>query len=132
MNQSQANQKGDMLKTIFQHDFLYWAISRAFMAQLMELMGANKQVISRLTPPQRTLVEQIIDFMNPVAPRSAGTVFDNQTAMPNERIAAIRAQTVIFHAADDGLQLYRNAEYAAARSPGTKLVRFERGGHLVI
>jgi pimeloyl-ACP methyl ester carboxylesterase len=131
-NQSQANQKGDMLKTIFQHDFLYWVISRVFKAQLMELMGANKQVIASLTPPQRDLVIQIIDFMNPVAPRSAGTVFDNQAAMPNERIAAIRAPTLVLHAADDGLQLYRNAEYAAAHIPGANLIRFERGGHLVI
>ncbi len=131
-NQSQASQKGDMLKTIFQHDFLYWAISRVFKTQLMELMGANKEVIAGLTSEQRGLVDQIIDFMNPVAPRSAGTVFDNQAAMPNERIAAIRAPTLIFHAADDGLQLYRNAEYAAAHIPGAKLVRFERGGHLVI
>jgi 2-hydroxy-6-oxonona-2,4-dienedioate hydrolase len=131
-NQSQANQKGNMLKTIFQHDYLYWVISRVFKAQLMELMGANKEVIAGLTSEQRGLVDQIIDFMNPVTPRSAGTVFDNQAAMPDERIAAIRAPTLIFHAADDGLQLYRNAEYAAAHIPGAKLVRFERGGHLVI
>lgn len=132
VNQSQANKKGDMLTTIFQHDFLYWAISRVFQSQLIELMGANKDTIADLTPEQRDLVEQIIDFMNPVAPRSAGTVFDNRAAMPNERIAAIRAPTLIFHAADDGLQLYRNAEYAAATISGAKLVRFERGGHLVI
>lgn len=84
-NQSQANQKGDMPKTIFQHDYLYWVISRVFKAQLMELMGADKQVIRNLTPEQRDLVEKIIEFMNPVVPRSAGTVFDNQ--------AAIRAMT---------------------------------------
>jgi pimeloyl-ACP methyl ester carboxylesterase len=131
-NQSQANRKGDMLKIIFQHDYLYWAISRVFKAQLMELMGANKEVIASLTPEQSGLVEQIIDSMNPVAPRSSGTVFDNQAAMPDERIAAIRVPTLIFHAADDGLQLYRNAEYAAAHIHGAKLVRFERGGHLVI
>jgi pimeloyl-ACP methyl ester carboxylesterase len=131
-DQSQANRKGDMLKTIYQHDYLYWAISRLFKSQLMELMGANKEVIAGLTPAQRGLVDQIIDFMNPVAPRSAGTVFDNQAAMPDERIAAIRVPTLIFHATDDGLQLYRNAEYAAAHIPGAKLVRFERGGHLVI
>jgi 2-hydroxy-6-oxonona-2,4-dienedioate hydrolase len=130
--QSQANQKGDMLKAIFQHDFLYWTISRVFRTQLMELMGANTKVIASLTQPQRDLVDQIIDYMNPVAPRSAGTVFDNLAAMPNERIAAIRAPTLVFHAADDGLQLYRNAEYAAAHIPGAQLVRFERGGHLVI
>ncbi len=52
--------------------------------------------------------------------------------MPNERIAAVRAPTLIFHAKDDTLQLYRNAEFAASTIPGARLVSFERGGHLLI
>ena len=51
--------------------------------------------------------------------------------MPNERIAAIQAPTLIFHATDDTLQLYHNAEFAAATIPGARLVSFERGGHLL-
>jgi pimeloyl-ACP methyl ester carboxylesterase len=52
--------------------------------------------------------------------------------MPNARIAAITAPTLIFHAVDDGLQLYHNAEFAAAHIPGATLRRFERGGHLLV
>ena len=70
--------------------------------------------------------------MAPVAPRHAGVVFDNRAVMPNERIAAIRAPTLILHAKDDALQLYRNAKYAAAIIPGARLVSFDRGGHLLI
>jgi 2-hydroxy-6-oxonona-2,4-dienedioate hydrolase len=70
--------------------------------------------------------------MNPVAPRSVGAAFDNTAKMPNERIAAIRAPTLVFHATDDTLQLYHNAEFAAATIPGARLVRFERGGHLLM
>jgi pimeloyl-ACP methyl ester carboxylesterase len=131
-DQAKANQKGDMLMTIFEHDLLYWAITKVFRRQLMELMGANDAVIAGLTPAQRELVDQIIDFMNPVSPRSAGAAFDNKAEMPNERISAIRAPTLIFHATDDTLQLYRNAEFAASTIPGARLVRFEKGGHLVI
>lgn len=131
-DQAQANRKGDMLMTIFRHDPLYWAITKLFRRQLMELMGANDAVIANLTSEQRKLVDQVIDYMNPVAPRSAGAAFDNQAKMPNERIAAITAPTLIFHATDDGLQLYHNAEFAAATIPGAKLVRFERGGHLLM
>lgn len=98
----------------------------------MNLMGANGAVIAGLTPDQRELVDQIIDFMNPVSLRSAGAAFDNKAQMPNERISAIRAPTLIFHAADDTLQLYRNAEFAASTIPGARLVRFDTGGHLVI
>lgn len=131
-SQAQANQKGNMLMTVFQYDPLYWAITKFFRKQLMGLMGATDEVIASLTPGQRALIDQIIDGMNPVAIRFAGTAFDNKAAMPNARIAAIRAPTLVFHATDDTLQLYHNAAFAAATIPGARLVRFERGGHLVM
>lgn len=130
--QALANQKGDRLTTIFNHDSLYWGISTLFRKRLMELMGANDAVIAGLTPEQRRLVDQVIDFMNPASLRSAGAAFDNKAAMPNERIAGIKAPTLIFHATDDTLQLYRNAEFAAATIPGAKLHRFEHGGHVLM
>jgi 2-hydroxy-6-oxonona-2,4-dienedioate hydrolase len=131
-DQAQANARGDALTRIFRHDFLYWAVARFFRPQLTELLGANKAVLGELAPERRQLVDRIIDFMNPVAPRSAGVAFDNRAAMPNGRIVAIRAPTLVFHATDDGLQLFHNAEFAVAHIPGAKLVRFEQGGHLVI
>lgn len=130
--QAQANQKGDTLTTVFKYDLLYWGVSTLLRKQLFELMGASSDVIVGLTPDQRDLVDRVIDEMNPVAPRSAGVAFDNRSAMPNERISAIRAPTLIVHARDDGLQLYRNAEFAAATIPGARLRTFDRGGHLLI
>jgi 2-hydroxy-6-oxonona-2,4-dienedioate hydrolase len=131
-NQSQANQKGDLLAMIFKYDVLYWAVTKLLRKQLMALMGANDAVIASLTPTQRDIVDQVIDEMNPVAPRSAGAAFDNRAAMPNQRVAAIQAPTLIFHATDDTLQLVRHAEFAAANIAGAKLVRFEVGGHLLL
>lgn len=131
-DQVQANQKGEMLTTIFKYDPLYWAITKLFRRQLMELMGANDAVIANLTSGQRELVDQVIDYMNPVSLRSAGAALDNKATMPNERIAAIRAPTLIFHAKDDTLQLYHNAEFAASTIPGARLISFERGGHLLM
>ena len=131
-DQAKASRQGDLLATVFKHDPLYWAITRLFGKRLMALMGAGDGVIAGLTPEQRELVDQVIDHMNPVSPRSAGAAFDNQAALPNERIAAVRAPTVIFHARDDTLQLYHNAEFAASTLPDAKLVSFERGGHLVL
>lgn len=130
-DQEQANQKGDMLTTIYKYDPLYWTITKLFKKQFMGLMGANDAVSAGLTPEQRELAEHLIDYMNPVSPRSAGVAFDNKATMPNERIAAIQAPTLIFHATDDTLQLYHNAEFAAATIPGARLARFERGGHLL-
>lgn len=131
-SQAQANRMGNALTTIFRHDPLYWGVSTVLRKQLMNLMGASDEVIAGLAPDQLRLVDQVIDYMNPVAPRSAGVAFDNRAAMPNQRIAAIHAPTLIFHAADDSLQLYRNAEFAAAAIPGARLSRFEKGGHLLV
>lgn len=130
--QAKANQQGDMLTTVFKHDLLYWSFSTGFKKPLMRLMGASDPVIDGLEPRSRLLVDELIDFMNPVEPRSQGVVFDNLATLPNERIAAIRAPTLIVHATDDTLQLYRNAEFAAAHIPGARLMRFDRGGHLLV
>jgi pimeloyl-ACP methyl ester carboxylesterase len=130
--QAVANKQGEALVTVFRYDLLYWAASHLQRQRLMTLMGADAQIIARLDPGQRQLVERVIDLMNPVAPRASGVLFDNRAALPNERIAAIRAPTLILHARDDTLQLYRNAEYAARRIPGARLRTFDRGGHLLI
>ncbi|MGB5720826.1 MAG: alpha/beta hydrolase [Woeseiaceae bacterium] len=130
--QSEANEKGDMLATIFKHDWLYWGVSKLFKKQLMGLIGANSEVIAGLTPDQRQLFEHFIDYMNPVSLRSAGASFDNKAMMPGERIAAITAPTLILHARDDNLQLFHNAEFAAATIPNASLVSFDKGGHFII
>ena len=130
--QAEANRSGDRLKAIFKYDFAYWAVSTALRKPLMNLMGASDAVIAGFMPGQRQVVDQVIDFMNPVVPRYGGVALDNRAAMPDARIAAIHAPTLIFHATDDTLQLVRNAEFAAATIPGARLRRFERGGHLLI
>jgi pimeloyl-ACP methyl ester carboxylesterase len=131
-DQAKANEKGSMLTTVFKHDSLYWSLSTFLKGRLTELMGADKSVLATLGPEQKQLLHRVIDYMNPVSPRSSGVLFDNQATMPNERIAAITAPTLIFHARDDGLQLYRNAEYAVQNIPNARLVSFERGGHLLL
>lgn len=132
VDQAQANRQGDMLAMIFRHDPLYWGISTLMRTRLMELMGASAQVAAGLSIEQRALVDRLIDDMNPVAPRSAGAAFDNRAKLPNERVAAIRAPTLIFHARDDTLQLFSNAQFAAATIPGARLMPFDRGGHLLL
>ncbi|MCU0928772.1 MAG: alpha/beta hydrolase [Burkholderiaceae bacterium] len=131
-DQAQANDKGSALTAIFQQDVRYWVLTHTMRRRFLELMGVSPTVSASLTPEQRRLADDVIDRMNPVSPRAAGTVFDNQAAMPNERIAAIRAPTLVLHARDDGLQLFHNAEFAANHIANARLVAFERGGHLLL
>jgi len=130
--QQQASAQGDALAWIYQRDYRYWAITTAFRRRFLGIMGASGDVIDRLTAAQRRLADAVIDCMNPVSLRAAGVRFDNQAAMPGERIAAIRAPTLVVHAQDDTLQLYHHAEFAADTIPGARLVGFERGGHLLM
>lgn len=131
-DQAQADRKGKILTSVFKFDFPYWAISKLAKRQFMALMGASDAVIAGLTTAQRLSVERIIDYMNPVSLRSAGVAFDNEGMLPGERIAAIEAPTLIFHAVDDTLQLYHNAEFAVSTIPDAKLVSFEHGGHVAV
>lgn len=131
-SQTQANDKGNALTRIFQHDALYWLVSTLFHGPLMKLMGASDDVIADLPPTQRQLVTRLIDHMNPVAPRAQGVALDNRAAMPNERIVAVQAPTLVLHATDDLLQLFHNAEFAAAHIPQAQLVPYTKGGHLLV
>lgn len=131
-DQAEASRKGDTLTWVFQRDYRYWAVTTAFRRRFLGLMGVSDAVLAGLTEEQRALADRVVDFMNPVSQRAAGVRFDNQAAMPNARIAAIRAPTLILHAKDDSLQLYRNAEFAAITIPDTRLIGFERGGHLLL
>lgn len=130
--QAAANRRGDLLTTVFRHDPVYWAVGRAFRRRLLALLGASDEIVAGLTSEQRGLLDRVVDGMNPVAPRAAGVAFDNAAAMPNERVRAVRAPTLILHAEDDPLQLYHNAEYAAASVPGARLRSFAKGGHVVM
>jgi pimeloyl-ACP methyl ester carboxylesterase len=132
VSQAEANQKGNALTMIFKYEIFYWLVRTFMRMRLMRLMGASGTVIASLTTEQRSLVNQVIDDMTPVAPRYAGVAFDNTATMPNERVTAIRAPTLIVHATDDALQLFHNAEYAAAHIPGARLISFNRGGHLLL
>ena len=130
--QQQASQQGSALMTIFQRDWRYWALTHAWRGGFLDLMGAGREVTARLDEAQARLVDEVVDGMNPVSRRAAGTVFDNRAKLPDARIAGIRAPTLVLHARDDTLQLFRNAEYAKAFIPGARLVAFERGGHLLL
>jgi 2-hydroxy-6-oxonona-2,4-dienedioate hydrolase len=128
----QADRQGRALMQIYQHDLLYWTLTHALRRTFLQLMGVNDAVIDSLTPAQRALADAVIDGMNPVSPRAAGTRFDHDAAMPDHRIAAIRAPTLVLHARDDSLQPFANAEFAARHVPGARLQAFDRGGHLLL
>jgi pimeloyl-ACP methyl ester carboxylesterase len=130
--QTEADKKGGMLIGIFKKDFRYWMVAKIFKKQLMQLMGADETVIRGLSSRQLELIERFISYMNPASLRYSGAVLDHTAALPGNRIAAIKAPTLIIHAEDDTLQLYHNAVFAFSKIPGARLLHFTGGGHFVM
>lgn len=130
--QAAANRKGNSLVDIYKRDINYWLISNLFRKRFMNLMGADKHVISGLSRDQKRWAGRFIDYMNPASIRYAGALFDNRAPLPGARIAGIKAPTLVVHARDDTLQLYDNGAFAAANIPGARLLSFDRGGHFVV
>ena len=130
--QGAADWKGRALVRLYSRDFPYWAFTKVFESRFIGLLGADARVAEKLTAEQRDWVRRLVDSMRPVSLRSAGVWIDHHQPLPGELIAAVRTPTLIVHAHDDGLQLFENARFAAATIPGARLLRFERGGHLVV
>ena len=76
----------------------------------------------------------------PVNPRSDGAIFDMLVSNPDINagypggypLEEINLPVLIINAVDDPLTLYRNAQSAAERIPGAKLVTIENGGHMLL
>lgn len=130
--QRDADRLGAALTRLYQHDILYWGLSTLLRKQLLKLLGADASLLAGMSPSQRDLANRVVDYMNPVAPRAAGVRFDNSAALPDARIAAIEAPTLIFHASNDTLQRFHNAEFAVAAIPHATLKRYDHGGHLLL
>ncbi len=129
--QADADWKGRMLVRLFSHDFPYWAVTTLFEGRFIELMGADRNVVRRLTTDEGRWVRRLMESMRPASMRSQGARFDNLAPLPGDRIAGIEAPTLVIHGEDDRLQLFENARFAEATISDAQLLRFETGGHLV-
>lgn len=129
--QADADWKGRMLVRLFSHDFPYWALTTLFERWFIELMGADRDVVRRLTLEEGRWVKRLMESMRPASLRARGAKFDHLAPLPGERIAGIQVPTLVLHGEDDRLQLFENARFAASTIPRARLLRFKDGGHLV-
>jgi pimeloyl-ACP methyl ester carboxylesterase len=81
-------------------------------------------------------VAEVIKTILPVRPRSDGALFDMYVSNPDVNtgypLEEIVVPVLIVNAVDDPLTLYRNAQSAAERIPGARLVTIEDGGHMLL
>ena len=121
-------------KALFKSDFVFWLVTTYFGSSMRSTMGVPEGF--ELTAEYEADVAEVMKTILPVKPRSDGALFDMyvsnldvNTGYPLEEISV---PVLIVNAVDDPLTLYRNAQSAAERIPGAKLVTIEDGGHMML
>ncbi len=121
-------------KTLFKSDFAFWLMTTYFSSSLKSIMGVPEGF--ELTPEYEANVAEVMKTILPVYPRSDGALFDMYVSNPDINsgypLEEITMPVLIVNAIDDPLTLYKNAQSAAERIPGAKLVTIESGGHMLL
>jgi 2-hydroxy-6-oxonona-2,4-dienedioate hydrolase len=130
--QTEANGNGDALSRIVSGDFPYWLATHLLRRQMIGFIGVPAPVFDSMDKEEQGKVLETIEIMNPASERARGIGIDRAIALPGNRMAGVRVPTLIFHASDDKLQVPGNANDAHRLIPGSRLVNFDRGGHLAL
>jgi pimeloyl-ACP methyl ester carboxylesterase len=121
-------------KALFKSDFIFWLVTTYFSSSMRSTMGVPEGF--ELTPEYEADVAEVMKTILPVNPRSDGALFDmfvsNSDINTGYPLEEITVPVLIVNAVDDPLTLYRNAQAAAERIPGSKLVTIESGGHMLL
>jgi pimeloyl-ACP methyl ester carboxylesterase len=121
-------------KALFKSDFTFWLVTTYFNKSMRSTMGVPDGF--ELTPEYEADVADVMKTILPVKPRSDGALFDmyvsNLDVNNGDPLEEIRVPVLIVNAVDDPLTLYKNAQSAAERIPGAKLVTIADGGHMLL
>jgi pimeloyl-ACP methyl ester carboxylesterase len=120
-------------RLLVRSEFPMWALRTFARPVLARLAGVPMGF--PLTAADADVVTGIIDSMFPVVPRGDGVIFDFFVSFPHVNhydLGAVTVPVLIVHAADDPVASYDAAQQAADRIPGARLLRVDRGGHLML
>jgi pimeloyl-ACP methyl ester carboxylesterase len=121
-------------QALFGSDFPYWMLQRAARPSLEQLFDVTPTLRAELTPPERALVDSMVDGFQPVTQRVHGVRNEGAALDPGVRypMEAITAPTLVVHAIDDHINPFGIGEYTAAHIGGAQLLPLEAGGHLLL
>jgi pimeloyl-ACP methyl ester carboxylesterase len=123
-----------LAEALFKSDFIFWEAITYFSSNLTSMLGVPDGF--ELTPRYQADVAEVLQTILPVNPRADGALFDMFVSNPDVNtgypLEEIAVPVLIINAVDDPLALYENAQAAAARISGSKLVTIESGGHMML
>ena len=88
-----------------------------------------------LTAADARTVTDLTGTFFPVVPRAEGVIFDFFVSFPDVNhydLEAVTVPALIVHAPDDPVASFDAAQRAAGRIPRARLLRVDRGGHLML
>ena len=113
-------------------DFLCWLGIRAARRKMASFIGVPENLQASLTEEDARNISEILETLLPVSKRAEGLANEDKTfaeikPYPVERI---KAPTLIIDAED--VVTFPGSEFLAAHIPNAQLLRFKRGGHLLV
>jgi pimeloyl-ACP methyl ester carboxylesterase len=125
-----------MMEAVFRSDPLWWMVVTFLPNIMMRIAGVPKERLAHLTPQDQTFLARLLPSFLPMSRRSEGALNDVRVTNPDlnygyplERIAV---PTLVIHAVDDPMPPFLTAEVMAGRIPGTRFIRIDNGGHLLL
>jgi pimeloyl-ACP methyl ester carboxylesterase len=128
-----AGQPPKLVSKLLFGDPFFWLVAHLGSSVSARLLGMPGDF--RPTLDERKTIATTWESFFPIAPRKQGVLFDQYVSNPdvqNYCLEDISVPTLVISARDDAMVAYANAEAAAARIPGARLLTFERGGHLLL
>lgn len=118
------------------NDFPMWAMSATMKSFFRNMFGVGRKMYTSGTDNERKNLDNVIINTLPMSSRKAGILNDNKLTNPDTTInfgeynlEEISVPVLFIHAKDDPMALYKYAEAAQKRIPGSKAALFESGGH---
>jgi pimeloyl-ACP methyl ester carboxylesterase len=122
-----------LARLLFGSEIFFWSLNTYLPSTMARVLGVPAGF--HLTGAQRATVKRYGASLLPVHPRKRGILFDlyvSNPAVQNFPLEDIRVRAVVINAVDDPMSAFENAESAARRITGAKLVAIENGGHLLL
>lgn len=122
-------------KFIFKSNFLYWFFLK-ILGKMMISMFVPKAILEELSKQEeKMLMDEVFFSCLPITERSKGTIFDTYVSNPSVNdillFEKITAPTLILNAIDDPATVISGAKTLAKKIKKSKLIEFEKGGHLL-
>jgi pimeloyl-ACP methyl ester carboxylesterase len=115
-------------------DFPGWLMINGFKPALLLGHGITPAHYREMGQEGQQVYDRVYEQVLPLTAKSEGITNDmlQISSLADLPLESIRPPTLIFHSRDDNLVPWRHARDCADRIPNSRLVEFEKGGHLLL